>query len=123
MTGRTPLLGLAVIAAAIGVVPLAHEGVEPATAHAAACTVSFDPSTISAGGPAAVTLGYSLSEDVGAIASVTAQEGSGLKVKFVDHGSSTLGLDASGGKDGKWTLTFQGRGSPAPCVGTLRVLG
>lgn len=85
----------------------------------AACEASFEPSSVPAGSEAA-TVFYRLSEEIGSLDGVTAQDGSGLVVTGHDGEMATLSLNTTEANAGSWSVTFHGQDDQT-CAGAIEV--
>jgi len=85
----------------------------------AACEASFEPTAIPAGAEAA-TVFYQLTETIGELEQISAQEGSGVVVSGHDLEMSTLSLNTIEAKPGTWTLIFEGQDDQT-CQGSIDV--
>jgi len=107
------------ILAALAVIAVGAAAVRPAADDARMpCTAALDPDTIFATADP-VTVGFTLSEQIGKVSHVNADSESKLKVTGVDAEKSTVGLDPSSAVPGKWALTFHGEAQT--CAGDLYI--
>jgi len=106
-----------VSALALGVVLV---GSKPTQAMVRAlCEASFEPSAVPAGSESA-TVFYELSEGIGEVQGVSAEDGSGLVVRGYDTEMSTLSFNTSDAEAGNWTVTFQGADGQS-CQGSIEI--
>jgi hypothetical protein len=118
MAGRSSFRSIPILAA-LAVIAMATAAVRPAPDNARmACTAALDPDTIFATAEP-VTVGFTLSEQIGKVSQVTPDADSKLKVTGVDPEKSIVGLDPSSAVPGKWALTFHGEAQT--CAGDLYI--
>jgi hypothetical protein len=94
---------------------------EPPRADPYDCIATFVPDTILRGAEA-VTVTYGLTEEIGAIQKVVADEASGITVAGVDPTSTTVTLNTQAASVGEWGLEVRGE-SETTCYGLVNVQG
>ena len=102
----------------VGMLALSMIRAEPASADLQ-CTATLSPDTVAVGAEP-VTAGYTLSEQIGTVGSVTVDEGSGLRVTSFNPDESTLQLNTNSGIPGSWQVRFTGEAEQT-CIGTITV--
>ncbi len=88
--------------------------------HVAACTATLDPDTVAIGSTLA-TVKFNLSEDIGRVASVTADQNSGLRVDKVNQENRTFDVSTSGAAEGDWSVSLAGE-MEKTCAGSIHVI-
>ncbi len=108
-----------VAALALGVILVSSEPTRALVQ--AACEASFEPTAVPSESETAIVF-YKLSEEIGELAGVSAEAGSGLLVTGHDSEMSTLSLNTADAKAGSWTLTFHGA-DDLTCTGAIEIAG
>lgn len=85
------------------------------------CIATFVPDSILRGAEA-VTVTYGLTEEIGTVQKVVADEASGIKVSGVDPTSTTVTLNTTGALVGEWGLEVRGE-AETTCYGVVHVQG
>ncbi|MGI9628616.1 MAG: hypothetical protein ACR2QM_17410 [Longimicrobiales bacterium] len=84
------------------------------------CEARFSPTAVDIG-EESVSLSVSFSEDIGALDSVEAEDGSGIQTEGFDPMAATLTLSTASGAAGTWSLTFTDVDG-AKCAGTVTLV-
>ena len=84
------------------------------------CEARFSPTAVAIG-EESVSLSVSFSEDMGALDSVEAEDGSGIQTEGFDPMAATLTLNTSAGAAGTWSLTFTDVDG-SNCAGTVTLV-
>ena len=113
-TLRSSLGGFAAVAAIA-----ATAAFTPGPVAQEACMATFTPGSVRASEDAVSVL-VEMSEPIGEVGMVEAQEGSGIEPGAYDAQRNSLELDTSGATAGEWEITFRG-GEDMVCTGTLTV--
>jgi len=115
-------IGLLVTVAALAAALAADRHAQAAgpVDRAPTCTTMFQPDSIAIR-QEPVTIGYSLSDDIGRIQAVMPPEDSGIRVNTFSVQDQTLELETGRAVEGAWTLNFIGDGD-LTCSGMLNVL-
>ncbi|MGH7501772.1 MAG: hypothetical protein ACREL7_08445 [Longimicrobiales bacterium] len=102
-----------------GLVALTMVRAQPASADLPQCAATLTPDSVSIGAEP-VSVGYSLSEQIGVVGGISVDEGSGLQVASFNPDESTLELNTSSGIPGSWQVSFAGE-EEKTCSGTVHV--